>query len=79
LTILIQTDSRAEEENSFKIFGKKIGGDWEEKLAKSNLKNNHLNRYDKCIFFKSCIRFELYDTVGDGITGGYYTIYFDGT
>jgi len=78
LTILIQTDSKPEQ-NSFKLFSRKKIGDWEEKLSKSNLKRNQVNRFDKCLFFKSCIRFEIYDTAGDGITGGYYTIYFDGT
>jgi len=75
LTIFIQTDSKSEE-NSFKVFNNR-NGLWEEKLAKSNLKSNQLNRYDKCLFFKSCIRFEMYDTVGDGIAEGYYSIYFD--
>jgi len=75
-TLLIQSDSNPTE-NSFKLFVHK-NGDWEEKLSKDRLQRNQLNRYDMCLFYKRCFRFELYDSAGDGIDGGYYTILFDG-
>jgi len=73
--ILIKTDSKPQE-NSFKLLIHRKG-DWMEKRINKALQSNSLNEYNGCLFDKRCFRFEMYDTVGDGITGGYYTIYFD--
>jgi len=76
LTILIKTDSKPNE-NSFKLFFQK-NGTWQQKFWNdSNLVSNYENRFDMCIFRKRCFRFEMNDTGGDGITGGYYSIYLD--
>jgi len=73
-SILIQSDSKPQE-NSFKLKLHKKG-QWVERMNKSLRRKNTEQRYDKCLFFKRCYIFELFDEAGDGIDGGYYRIFF---